>query len=288
MLINLSEGEGFMNTSNHKGSPLFKRVLRVVVSILIPIIAGNLIIIVASYLYELGRSVSAEDVLVVLVIVGLVIGGAASQPVILGPNTESVGPFRLLRNVADMLAQVSWLVWRWIIIGLGLVLVLAGFGWAVVRLRAWNWILEYNLIASALFVLFFLQFALRRYVFQRLNWKKIDDPWLKFTGWSGLGLLGLGALGASEVTDKVVAITLKSPYMNLSVMIITYVVVGVLYGLAHLFKTIGLSGSRKDDRREPLPWFVITFGAVWLANWGIYTLYFDCLLVSFFAYTTAA
>jgi hypothetical protein len=146
----------------------------------------------------------------------------------------------------------------------------------------WTLILRHNFLISLIFVLIFLQFTLRRQVYSKLTWKKLSDPWLKWSGVSAISVGGFGFIATNQASvDKYLKIT--THFVDLKSYTQLYIILILLLGVSNLLLLIGKSHSGNEETNQPKYWFLPTFTLIWTCNLGVYTFFFDCILLTFHA-----
>ena len=169
------------------------------------------------------------------------------------------------------------------LIGIGLYFVLRFAGKVA---NVWSFLLHHDLIISSLFVGTFLQFALRKRVYKNLTWKKLSDPWLK---WSGVSTISVGGFGFIATNQNVVEKYLKfsTQSVDIKTYIQLYILLILLLGISNLLLLIGKSHAGNEETNHPSSLFLPTFLFVWTCNLGVYTFFFDCILLTLHANLTS-
>ena len=147
--------------------------------------------------------------------------------------------------------------------------------------------LRHNLIFTAVLVFAILQFTLRKSRYENQSWKKLTDVWLKLTSVSTLSTGGFGLLGL-QLKDTLYAQLLKADFVDIGFLGISYLIVVLFVGTAHLLITVGKSSSSDHDSREPKGWFVPSYATVWIGCFGMHTLFFNGLFLTLYAYMTTS
>ena len=147
--------------------------------------------------------------------------------------------------------------------------------------------LRHNLFFTAILIFTIFQFTLRKSRYKNQSWKKLTDVWLKLTQVSTLSTGGFGLLGL-ELKDTLYAQLLKADFVDIGFLGVSYVIVLLFVGTAHLLITVGKASSTDDDSREPKGWFVPSYATVWIGCFGMHTLFFNGLFLTLYAYLTSS
>lgn len=147
--------------------------------------------------------------------------------------------------------------------------------------------LQHNLLFTAILIFAILQFTLRKSRYKNQSWKKLTDVWLKLTQVSTLSTGGFGLLGL-ELKDTLYAPLLKADFVDIGFLGVSYAIVVLFVGTAHLLITVGKASSNDDDSREPKEWFVPSYATVWIGCFGMHTLFFNGLFLTLYAYMTSS
>lgn len=144
---------------------------------------------------------------------------------------------------------------------------------------------RYNFALCMGGVLVVLQFSLRKRILTNQTWKTLTDIWLKFAGVATLSVGGFGVIGLRpEMKTKFLQAILHSEYVNVRLMVSCYILTVVILGLSHLFVLLGKAATKDEDSNAPLAWFVPAFGTAWIANAGMYALFFHSILLTLHAH----
>ncbi len=147
--------------------------------------------------------------------------------------------------------------------------------------------LRHNLLFTAILVFAILQFTLRKSRYENQSWKKLTDVWLKLTSVSTLSTGGFGLLGL-QLKDTLYAQLLKADFVDIGFLGVSYVIVVLFVGTAHLLITVGKASSSDEYSREPKEWFVPSYATVWIGCFGMHTLFFNGLFLTLYAYMTSS
>lgn len=155
---------------------------------------------------------------------------------------------------------------------------------AILAIIPWRefpgFILKNNFLISFFVVIIVMQFAFWKKSRKNLCWKSVKDIWLKAIGVSGLSIGGFSLIVLSpSITEKILNITIKSPYVKINNLVTFYICSVILLGLGGLFFTVGHSYEKDEKAQKPLVWFAVTFGLVWLGCLGYYTIFFNSVFM---------
>jgi hypothetical protein len=142
-------------------------------------------------------------------------------------------------------------------------------------------VLNHSLFLSFLFVLSLLQFTIRKKVLRNQTWKKVSDNWLKWSGVSALSVGGFGFIATSESnTKRLLQITSSEKFVDMELLTTIYILSIIAVGLAFLFTLLGKSHATSEDDYKPVSLFAPAFLFAWLSNLGLYSLFFDSLILT--------
>jgi hypothetical protein len=150
----------------------------------------------------------------------------------------------------------------------------------------WWFYLSVHFALCGLVMLFLLQFGLRISMIRQQTWKRFTDNWLKFSGISAIAVGGFGFVAANQSKTTLMNITVDPDYVDLRAMTAFYSLAIVLYAGAAICATLGRNVS-PDEEKTCLPhsWFLPSFLFAWMANWVIYTLFIDSIMLTLHAHT---
>ena len=149
----------------------------------------------------------------------------------------------------------------------------------------YSFLIRYLFWFCLAFVVFLLQYTLRQRVFRVLNWKKLGDPWLKWTGVPALSVGGMGFVSSNQgISDKLFNTIMKNPNVNINFLIGTYCITILILGLSFLLTQIGRTQSANEDTYQPLSWFVPAFLLAWIANVLLFTLLFVAIILTIYSH----
>ena len=97
----------------------------------------------------------------------------------------------------------------------------------------------------------------------------------------GMSIGGFGMVYSNESLNKnLLAITTDAQLVDIKTLISVYILSILLFGAGMLVTTIGKTKAVDEDSNEPFFWFVPAFILVWVAAVGLYTLFFDAILMT--------
>lgn len=154
-----------------------------------------------------------------------------------------------------------------------------------VRSPILNGLLRYNFVVSFIAVLLPLATVLRPTVLRRQTWKRLADPWLKWSGVSAVGVGGFGLIGLTEpLKTNLLKIALTKSQVPFDTLVILYLVAILLIGLASLIRMVGVASSKKEETHDPLSWFIPAFAFAWLGNLAVFVLFVDSSVLTLAAH----
>ena len=158
---------------------------------------------------------------------------------------ESRAYKRYRSSIAELIARYAPIILAFILV-LGIILAFLNSG-------VFKWITKNNFVISFLIVLIPLLSVLRPAVLKNLTWKKLSDPWLKWSGVSALTVGGFSLVGG--VTDQLKLDLLQKAQnesqIPLDILLKLDLVTILILGLAFLFRLIGFGSSKSEDTYEP-------------------------------------
>jgi hypothetical protein len=160
---------------------------------------------------------------------------------------------------------------------------------AFLELISWSFIIEHNFTISLGFVSFFMQFTLRKHDLRRQSWKSLKQVWAKGAGLAALSVGGFGFIGlAPEVKGELIKKILSLSRVDVRLLVSAYIVTLAFLALARMFSIIGEASTNDAEGFVPLRWFVPAFTFTWLGTVGMFALFFDALLLTFYAHSVSA
>jgi hypothetical protein len=163
----------------------------------------------------------------------------------------------------------------------------SGSEWWVYGYDFWWFYVSVHFGLCGLVMLFILQFGLRISMLRRQTWRRFTDNWLKFSGISAIAVGGFGFVAANQSNTSLMNITVDPDYVNLEFMTAFYILAIVLYASAGVCATLGRNASPNEEKTcLPHSFFIPAFLFAWTANWMIYTLFIDSVMLTLHAHTT--
>jgi hypothetical protein len=159
--------------------------------------------------------------------------------------------------------------------------------WWVYGSDFWWFYLSVHFGLCGLIMLFILQFGLRISMLRHQTWKRFTENWLQFSGISAIAVGGFGFVAANQSTTSLMNITIDPQYVDLKLMTGLYILAIVLYACAGVCATLGRNVSPNDEKTcLPHSFFIPAFLFAWTANWVIYTLFIDSVMLTLHAHAT--
>ncbi len=151
----------------------------------------------------------------------------------------------------------------------------------------WAFYLSVHFGLCGLVMLFILQFALRISTLRLQTWNRFTDNWLRFSGISAIAVGGFGFVAAFQDSTTLMNITVLPDFVDVRFMTIVYITAILLYAAAGWCGTMGRRASPDPGKGiQPYTWFIPAFMLAWTANWAIYTLFIDSIMLTLHAHVT--
>lgn len=143
-----------------------------------------------------------------------------------------------------------------------------------------------NLSLSVAIVAVPLLSILRASVLRKLTWKKLADPWLKWSGVSGIAVGGFGfiGLGTDEQRTALLKLALTRSQLPVAQLATVYMCAVILVGLAYLLQLVGSSAADSEESFRPIVYFAPAFTLAWVGNLLFYALFLDGALLTLSAH----
>ncbi len=199
------------------------------------------------------------------------------QGIVLRHKYKKPSKYRKLFNILSNIASITIVI----ILLIGMILIFFNTKFS-------EWVIRNNFVVSLIIVLVPLATTLRSSIFKMLTWKKLADPWLKWSGVSALAVGGFGFVGLSEeIKNNLLKISVTKTQLQLEILQNIYFAMIFLLALGYLFRLVGYSSSKSEDSQKPLRWFIPAFIFTWLSNLGGYTLVLNSVLLTLAAHLSS-